>query len=90
MNSQQDLTEAIVDGAVRRIRPKLMTGMTMLIGLAPILWNTGTGADVMKRIAAPMVGGIISALFMVLIVFPAVYSYWQSWRLKLTNMDLQS
>jgi len=82
LQSRQDLTEAIVEGAVRRIRPKLMTGMTMLIGLAPILWNTGTGADVMKRIAAPMVGGIISALLMVLIVFPAVYSYWKGWRLK--------
>jgi len=82
LQSRQDLTEAIVEGAVRRIRPKLMTGMTMLIGLAPILWNTGTGADVMKRIAAPMVGGIISALLMVLIVFPAVYSYWKGWKLK--------
>ena len=82
LQSRQDLTEAIVEGAVRRIRPKLMTGMTMLIGLAPILWNTGTGADVMKRIAAPMVGGIISALLMVLIVFPAVYSYWKGWRFK--------
>jgi len=82
LQSRQDLTEAIVEGAIRRIRPKLMTGMTMLIGLAPILWNTGTGADVMKRIAAPMVGGIISALLMVLIVFPAVYSYWKGWKLK--------
>jgi len=82
LQSRQDLTEAIVEGAARRIRPKLMTGMTTLIGLTPILWNTGTGADVMKRIAAPMVGGIISALLMVLIVFPAVYSYWKGWRLK--------
>jgi Cu(I)/Ag(I) efflux system membrane protein CusA/SilA len=82
LQSRQDLTEAIIEGAVCRIRPKLMTGMTMLIGLAPILWNTGTGADVTKRIAAPMVGGIISALLMVLIVFPAVYSYLKGWRLK--------
>ncbi len=82
LQSRQDLTEAIVEGAARRIRPKLMTGMTTLIGLTPILWNTGTGADVMKRIAAPMVGGIISALLMVLIVFPAVYSYWKGWKLK--------
>ncbi len=82
LQTHQDLNEAIVEGAARRIRPKLMTGMTTLIGLTPILWNTGTGADVMKRIAAPMVGGIISSLLMVLIVFPAVYSYWKGWRLK--------
>jgi len=85
LQTRKDLTEAIVEGAARRIRPKLMTGMTTLIGLTPILWNTGTGADVMKRIAAPMVGGMISSLLMVLIVFPAVYSYWKSWELKLSG-----
>jgi len=82
LQTRQDLAEAIVEGAARRIRPMLMTGMTTLIGLTPILWNTGTGADVMKRIAAPMVGGIISALLMVLIVFPAIYSYWNSWKFR--------
>ena len=82
LQSYHDLTEAIVEGAARRIRPKLMTGMTTLIGLTPILWQTGTGADVMKRIAAPMVGGMISTLFLVLIIFPAVYSYWKGWKLK--------
>ncbi len=83
LQSYHDLTEAIVEGAARRIRPKLMTGMTTLIGLTPILWQTGTGADVMKRIAAPMVGGMISTLILVLIIFPAIYSYWKGW--KLTN-----
>ncbi|NOQ64198.1 MAG: CusA/CzcA family heavy metal efflux RND transporter [Methyloprofundus sp.] len=82
LQNQQQLTEAIVEGAARRIRPKLMSGMTTLIGLTPILWQTGTGADVMKRIAAPMVGGMISTLVLVLIVFPAVYSYWRGWRLE--------
>jgi len=77
LNSHHDLTEAIVEGAGRRIRPMLMTGMALLLGLIPILWSTGTGADVMKRIAAPMVGGITSALFMVLVVFPAVFSIWR-------------
>lgn len=82
LQSKQDLTEVIVEGAARRIRPKLMSGMTTLIGLTPILWQTGTGADVMKRIAAPMVGGITSTLILVLIVFPAIYSYWRGWKLK--------
>nr|WP_305910250.1 efflux RND transporter permease subunit [Methylomarinum sp. Ch1-1]MDP4521669.1 efflux RND transporter permease subunit [Methylomarinum sp. Ch1-1] len=82
LQSRNDLTEAIVEGAARRIRPKLMTGITTLIGLTPILWQTGTGADVMKRIAAPMVGGIVSTLIVVLIVFPAIYAYWKEWEFK--------
>ena len=82
LQTRQDLTEAIVDGAARRIRPKLMTGITTLIGLTPILWQSGTGADVMKRIAAPMVGGIVSTLVVALIVFPAIYSYWKGWKFK--------
>jgi len=77
INSFQDLAEAIVQGAARRIRPMLMTGLATLVGLVPILWSTGAGADVMQRIAAPMVGGIASALFMVLVVFPAVFSLWK-------------
>ncbi|VAW98817.1 Cobalt-zinc-cadmium resistance protein CzcA; Cation efflux system protein CusA [hydrothermal vent metagenome] len=72
-----DLSQVIVDGAGRRIRPMLMTGMALLMGLIPILWSDGTGADVMKRIAAPMVGGITSALIMVLVVFPAVFALWK-------------
>lgn len=82
LQSKQDLTEVIVEGAARRIRPKLMSGMTTLIGLTPILWQTGTGADVMKRIAAPMVGGMTSTLLLVLVVFPAIYSYWKGWDFK--------
>lgn len=77
MRNRADLTEAIVEGAARRLRPKLMTGMALLLGLVPILWSAGTGADVMKRIAAPMVGGIASALITVLVVFPAVYALWK-------------
>ncbi len=78
LNSQQDLVDAIVEGAGRRIRPMLMTGMALLLGLLPILWSTGTGADVMKRIAAPMVGGIASVMFTVLIIFPALFAIWRS------------
>ncbi len=77
LNTYEDLTEAIVEGAARRIRPKFMTGMVLLLGLVPILWSTGAGTDVMQRIAAPMVGGIASALFMVLVVFPAVFAVWK-------------
>jgi len=71
------LTEAIVEGAGQRIRPMLMTGLALLLGLVPILWSTGTGADVMKRIAAPMVGGVLTALITVLVVFPAVFALWK-------------
>jgi Cu(I)/Ag(I) efflux system membrane protein CusA/SilA len=71
------LTEAIVDGAARRIRPKLMTVMTTTIALLPILWSTGTGADVMKRIAAPMVGGLVTSFLLELTVYPAIFAAWK-------------
>ena len=73
----RDLYEAVVEGAVERVRPKMMTVSTMLFGLVPLLWSQGTGADVMKRIAAPMVGGMISSTLLTLIVIPAVYSLWK-------------
>ena len=77
LTTREDLNEVIQNGAGQRIRPMLMTGMALFVGLVPILWSTGSGADVMKRIAAPMVGGVISALVMVLIVFPAVFAIWR-------------
>lgn len=77
LRSRADLNEVIQAGAAQRIRPMLMTGMALFIGLVPILWSTGSGADVMKRIAAPMVGGVVSALLMVLLVFPAVFAIWR-------------
>jgi len=73
LNSVSDLREAIFEGAVKRIRPKMMTVMTTLLGLLPILIGLGTGSDVMKRIAAPMVGGIITSMIMELTVYPAIY-----------------
>jgi len=79
MQSREDLHEAIVAGAARRIRPKFMTAATMFIGLVPILWATGTGSDVMKRIAAPMVGGILTSFLLELLVYPAIYEVWR-WR----------
>ena len=72
-----DLEEAIVEGAARRIRPKLMTVSTMILGLTPLLWSTGTGADVMKRIAAPMVGGLVTSFLLELLVYPAIFAIWK-------------
>ncbi|MGC8761115.1 MAG: efflux RND transporter permease subunit [Bryobacteraceae bacterium] len=77
LRTQADLREAIVHGAVKRIRPKFMTVATMLAGLMPLMWATGTGADVMKRIAAPMVGGVVTSFVLELIVYPALYEVWK-------------
>jgi Cu(I)/Ag(I) efflux system membrane protein CusA/SilA len=84
LNGQQspaDLTAAIMEGAVYRVRPVIMTVTAIIAGLLPILWGNGTGASVMKRIAAPMVGGMISSALLTLIVIPAVYSLWKEWGL---------
>jgi Cu(I)/Ag(I) efflux system membrane protein CusA/SilA len=77
IKSRLDLTAAITVGASHRIRPMLMTGLALFMGLVPIMYSTGSGADVMKRIAAPMLGGVGSALILVLIVFPAIFSFWR-------------
>ena len=77
MRHRADLTEAIVEGAAKRLRPKLMTGLALFMGLIPIMYSSGTGADVMKRVAAPMLGGVGTALLMVLIVFPAIFAVWR-------------
>ncbi len=73
MNSLKDLYNAIIAGAVDRVRPKMMTVLTIMAGLMPILWGTGTGSEVMKRIVAPMVGGMISSTLLTLIVIPVIY-----------------
>ncbi|NIR49518.1 efflux RND transporter permease subunit [candidate division KSB1 bacterium] len=77
MNSLTDLREAIIGGAVQRVRPKMMTVGTTILGLLPIMWSAGTGADVMKRIAAPMVGGLITSTILTLVVIPAIYALWR-------------
>jgi len=77
MRSAADLEEAIVEGAARRIRPKLMTVVAMTAGLLPLLWSSGPGADVMKRIAAPMVGGLASSFALELLVYPALFALWK-------------
>lgn len=77
LRNLDDIIAAHAEGTVQRVRPKLMTVSTMLIGLLPLLWAQGAGADVMKRIAAPMVGGLISSAFLTLELIPVVYTYWR-------------
>jgi Cu(I)/Ag(I) efflux system membrane protein CusA/SilA len=82
MRNLDDLREAIDHGAVKRVRPKMMTGATIIAGLLPILWSSGAGADVMKRIAAPMVGGVVTSVLMELLVYPAIYFLWKGWQMR--------
>jgi Cu(I)/Ag(I) efflux system membrane protein CusA/SilA len=77
-----DLYEALVEGAVERVRPKMMTVTAIIAGLLPILWGHGAGASVMKRIAAPMVGGMVSSTILTLVVIPAIWSLWMEARLR--------
>ena len=72
--SREDLHDAIIKGAVERVRPKMMTVVAIMAGLLPILWSSGTGSEVMRRIAAPMVGGMISSAVLTLLVIPAIYT----------------
>ena len=72
--TDHDLREAIIEGAVERVRPKMMTVVAIMAGLLPIMWSTGTGSEVMRRIAAPMVGGMVSSTALTLIVIPALYA----------------
>ena len=82
MHSIADLHEAIIEGAVKRIRPKVMTIMAILMGLLPIMWSHGAGADVMKRIAAPMIGGVITSFLLELLVYPAIFDLWRGWKMR--------
>ena len=77
LRTTRELVEAIVHGAVKRVRPKAMTVCAAFIGLLPIMWSTGTGADLMKRVAAPMVGGLVTSFLMELLVYPAIYYLWK-------------
>jgi copper/silver efflux system protein len=94
MTTAHDLREAILEGAVQRVRPKMMTVAAIMGGLLPIMWTTGTGADVMKRIAAPMIGGMVSSTILTLLVIPMLYALWRGWSMPvrppslLTNTDL--
>jgi Cu(I)/Ag(I) efflux system membrane protein CusA/SilA len=79
MRTRHDLQEAIIHGAVKRIRPKAMTVAAAMMGLMPIMWSLGTGADMMKRVVAPMVGGLATSFILELLVYPPIYEMWK-WR----------
>lgn len=82
MNTNSDLYDAVIDGAVERVRPKMMTVVAIMAGLLPIMWGGGTGSEVMKRIAAPMIGGMVTSTLLTLIVIPAIYILWKGIELK--------
>ncbi len=83
--TREELREAIVEGALLRLRPKLMTVITIIVGLLPIMWGSGTGSEVMRRIAAPMVGGMISATILTLVIIPSLYLIVNGWKLPATT-----
>ena len=80
MRCVEDLREAVEEGAVKRIRPKMMTVFAILLGLLPIMWSHGAGSDVMKRIAAPMVGGVLTSFVLELLIYPVLFTVWKRWR----------
>jgi Cu(I)/Ag(I) efflux system membrane protein CusA/SilA len=82
MRSTEDLWQAVHDGAVLRVRPKAMTVGTTFIGLVPLLWAEGTGADVMRRLAAPMIGGLVVSFLMELLVYPVIFYLAKRWSLR--------
>jgi Cu(I)/Ag(I) efflux system membrane protein CusA/SilA len=77
MNTLKDLHDAVMEGAVHRVRPKLMTVMALFMGLIPIMWSIGAGADVMKRIAAPMIGGLLTSFLLELLIYPVIFYIWK-------------
>ena len=77
MRTKEDLREAIVHGAVKRIRPKMMTVSAAFIGLLPVMLSQGTGSDMMKRVVAPMIGGLVTSFILELLVYPPIYERWK-------------
>jgi Cu(I)/Ag(I) efflux system membrane protein CusA/SilA len=86
--AKPDLHEAIMLGAVERVRPKMMTVIAIIAGLVPILWSTGAGSEVMQRIAVPMIGGMVSSTLLTLVVIPAIYGVVKGWRLPANAVDV--
>jgi Cu(I)/Ag(I) efflux system membrane protein CusA/SilA len=80
--TRTELRESIVEGALLRLRPKLMTVITIIVGLLPIMWGSGTGSEMMRRIAAPMIGGMVSATILTLVIIPSLYLIVNGWRLR--------
>jgi Cu(I)/Ag(I) efflux system membrane protein CusA/SilA len=77
LHNLKDLDDAVMEGAVQRLRPKLMTVLAILMGLLPLMYGTGTGSQAMKRIAAPMVGGVVTSFILELLIYPAIYLLWK-------------
>ncbi len=91
MKTYEDLKEAIMHGAVKRIRPKMMTVVAAMMGLLPIMWSLGTGADMMKRIAAPMIGGLVTSFVLELLVYPPIYAIWKwNFEMKRGTVDVST
>ncbi len=89
MKSYEDLRQAIIHGAVKRLRPKLMTVVAAMMGLIPIMWSLGVGADMMKRIAAPMIGGLVTSFILELLVYPPIYAIWKwNFEMKRGTVDV--
>jgi Cu(I)/Ag(I) efflux system membrane protein CusA/SilA len=85
----EDLYDAVMEGGVERVRPKMMTVCAIIAGLLPIMWSSETGSEVMKRIAAPMVGGMVSSTVLTLIIIPIIYQIWRSWQLRRVRQEEQ-
>ena len=83
LKSKDDIMSSVIEGAAGRVRPKIMTVMTTFIGLLPLLWATGSGADVMRRLAIPLIGGLFSSTFLTLIIIPVIYMWWRVFQLRL-------
>ena len=88
--TREDVRQAIMLGAVERVRPKMMTVVAIMAGLLPIMWSTGTGSEVMQRIAVPMIGGMISSTILTLVVIPAIYGIVKGWKLPQAKRAYQS
>jgi Cu(I)/Ag(I) efflux system membrane protein CusA/SilA len=89
MRTYEDLREAVIHGAVKRLRPKMMTVFAAMMGLVPIMWSLGTGADMMKRIAAPMIGGLVTSFLLELLVYPPIYAIWKwNYQMKRGKVDV--
>lgn len=88
MKTKKDLHDAVIEGAVHRVRPKLMTVMALFMGLIPIMWSVGAGADVMKRIAAPMIGGLFTSFALELLIYPVIFYIWKEKELQLKTREV--
>jgi Cu(I)/Ag(I) efflux system membrane protein CusA/SilA len=87
LKTLEDLEEAVMDGAVKRLRPKLMTVMAILMGLLPIMWASGAGEEMMKRIVAPMVGGVVTSFLLELLIYPCIFTVWK-WNFEVKRQRL--